>query len=80
MVDEFLNVFPTNLPDLPPNKEIEFGIDLVPGTQPISIRPYRMAPVELTELRRHLDELLEKGFIVSSTSPWEAPVLFAKKS
>ena len=61
-------------------KEIEFSIDLVPRSQPVSITPYRMAPAKLTELRRQLDELLEKGFIRSSTSPWGAPVLFAKKA
>ena len=63
MVDEFSDVFSEELPGLPPNREIEFCIDLVPGAQPISIPPYRMAPTELTELRKQLDELLEKGFI-----------------
>ena len=80
VVGEFLDVFPDELPGLPPDKEIEFSIDLIPGSKPVSITPYRMTPAELTELRRQLDELLEKGFIKSSYSPWGAPVLFAKKA
>ena len=76
---EFPEVFPTDLPGLPPDREIEFVIDLEPGTQPISKAPYRMAPRELKELRDQLDELSEKGFIQPSTSPWGAPVLFVKK-
>ena len=69
VVDEFLDVFPEELLGLPPVGEIAFSIDLVPGAQPVSIPPYKMAPSELTELRKQLDELLEKGFIRSSTSP-----------
>ncbi|KAL5801661.1 hypothetical protein ACOSQ3_033293 [Xanthoceras sorbifolium] len=61
-------------------KRFEFCINLVPGAQPISITPYRMAPAELVELRKQLGELLEKGFIRESSSPWGAPVLFAKKA
>ena len=80
VIEEFLDVFPDDLPGLPPDREIEFCIDLIPGAQPVSIQPYRMAPAELTELRKQLDELLEKGFIRSSTSPWGAPVLFVKKA
>ena len=80
VVDQFPNVFPDKLLSLPPDREIEFSIDLVPGSQPVSITPNRMAPAELIELQRQLDELLEKGFIRSSTSPWGAPVLFAKKA
>ena len=80
VVEEFPDVFPDELPGLPPDREIEFCIDLVPGAQPVSITPYRMAPAELVELRKQLDELLEKGYIRSSTSPWGAPVLFAKKA
>jgi hypothetical protein len=64
---------------MPPHREIEFTIDLYPGTAPISIAPYRMAPAELRELKRQLDELLDLGFIRPSSSPWGAPVLFAKK-
>ena len=69
MVEEFLDVFPEELPGLPPDRKIEFCIDLIPRAQPVSIPPYQMAPTELTELRKQLDELLEKGFIRSSTSP-----------
>ncbi|XP_075078644.1 uncharacterized protein LOC142164590 [Nicotiana tabacum] len=78
-VCDFPDVFPDDLPGLPPEREIEFPIDLVPGTTPISIAPYRMAPAELKELKAQLQELLEKGFIRPSISPWGAPVLFVKK-
>ncbi|KAA3465983.1 Transposon Ty3-I Gag-Pol polyprotein [Gossypium australe] len=63
----------------PPIREVEFGIDLVPGTSPISIAPYRMAPTELKELKVPLQELTDKGFARPSFSPWGAPVLFVKK-
>ncbi|XP_024024250.1 uncharacterized protein LOC112092389 [Morus notabilis] len=79
VVDEFTDVFPEELPSLPPNREIEFCIDLVPGTTPISIPPYRMAPAEMRELRKQLEELAEKGYIRNNTFPWGAPVLFVKK-
>ena len=79
VVCEFPDVFPEELPGLPPEREIEFCIDIVPGTDPISIPPYRMAPVELKELNEQLKDLLEQGFIRPSTSPWGAPVLFVKK-
>ncbi|WMV45580.1 hypothetical protein MTR67_038965 [Solanum verrucosum] len=65
-----------NLPGVPPEREIDLGIDLLPETQPISIPPYRMAPAELKE---QLKDLLEKGFIRPSHFPWGAPVLFVKK-
>ena len=71
--------FPDELPGLPPHRDVDFGIELRPGTLPISMTPCRMAPVELQELRVQLQELLDKGFIRSSTSPWGAPVLIAKK-
>ena len=58
---------------------MEFTIDLIPGTDPISIHPYRMAPVELRELKAKLEELFIKGFIRPSIYPWGAPVLFVKK-
>ena len=58
---------------------MESTIDLIPGIEPISIPPYRMAPTELRELKAQLEELLSKGFIRPSISPWEAPVLFVKK-
>ncbi|GKF09999.1 hypothetical protein Tco_0044223 [Tanacetum coccineum] len=67
------------LPGLPPAREIEFGIELIPGAEPISKAPYRMAPVELKELKEQLQEMLENGFIRPSVSPWGAPVLFVKK-
>ncbi|TYK07886.1 ty3-gypsy retrotransposon protein [Cucumis melo var. makuwa] len=73
------NVFPKELPGLPPHREVEFAIELEPGTVPISRAPYRMAPVELKELKVQLQELLDKGFIRPSVSPWGAPVLFVKK-
>ena len=79
VVCEFVDVFPGELPELPPQRVVDFGIELHPGTTPISMTPHRMAPVELQELRVQLQGLLDKGFIKSSTSPWGAPVLFAKK-
>ena len=79
VVCEFQNVFSEELPGLPPEREIEFCIDVVPGTDPISMPPYRMAPAELSELKEQLQDLLDKGFIRPSTSPWGAPVLFVKK-
>ena len=79
VVREFPDVFPKELPGLPPDREVEFNIELVPGTNPVSIAPYRMAPLELRELKVQLQDLLDKGFIRPSTSPWGAPVLFVKK-
>ena len=79
MVQEFLDVFPSDLPGVPPDRDIDFAIDLEPGTKPISIPPYRMAPAELKELKDQLQDLLSKGFIRPSVSPWGAPVLFVKK-
>ena len=79
VVCEYVDVFPDELPGLPPQRVVDFGIELHPGTSPISMTPHRMAPVELQELRVQLQELLDKGFIRPSTSPWGAPVLFAKK-
>ncbi|KAL2236228.1 UNVERIFIED_CONTAM: Transposon Tf2-12 polyprotein [Sesamum indicum] len=64
---------------LPPHREVDFAIETLPGVAPISIAPYRMAPVELHELKKQIEELLGKGFIRPSTSPWGAPVLFVKK-
>ncbi|KAL8120809.1 hypothetical protein AgCh_017842 [Apium graveolens] len=79
IVRDFLDVFPDELPGLPPDREIEFTIDLAPGTEPVSKAPYRMAPVEKKELAAQLQELLDKGVIRPSVSPWGAPVLFVKK-
>ncbi|KAM2676006.1 hypothetical protein EV1_002719 [Malus domestica] len=73
------DVFPDDLPGLPPDRDVEFSIDLLPGTYPISLTPYRMALVELRELKIQLQELTNKGFIQPSTSPWGAPVLFVRK-
>ena len=79
VVQEFLEVFPEDLPGLPPDREIEFIIELILGTAPISKVLYRMALSELKELKVQLQKLLDKGFILPSFSPWGAPVLFVKK-
>ena len=79
IVKEFPDVFPDDISGLPPDRAIEFVIELIPRTESISIPPYRMAPAELKELKAQLEELLSKGFIRPSTSPWGAPVLFLKK-
>ena len=78
-VSHFPNVFPEELPGLPPHREIEFAIEIVLCATPASITPYRMAPLELKESKLQLQELLEKGFIRPSVLPWGAPVLFVKK-
>ncbi|KAJ0902482.1 putative nucleotidyltransferase, Ribonuclease H [Helianthus annuus] len=79
VVSEYPDVFPEDLPGLPPDREVEFRIHLIPGTTPIAKAPYRLAPTEMLELKKQLDELLSKGFIQPSSSPWGAPVLFVKK-
>ncbi|CAA0827382.1 Unknown protein, partial [Striga hermonthica] len=79
IVREFVDVFPDQLPGGPPNRQVEFTIDLVPGAGPVSKAPYRMAPKELQELKAQIQELLSLGFIRPSVSPWGAPVLFVKK-
>ena len=76
---EYLSVFPEDLPGLPPDREVEFSIDLIPGTAPVSKAPYRLAPAELKELKTQLEELIEKGFIRPNHSPWRALVLFVRK-
>ncbi|KAL5560324.1 hypothetical protein UlMin_036535 [Ulmus minor] len=78
VVDEYPDVFPDELPGLPPKWEIEFCIDLISKTSIISISPYRMAPTKMIELRKQLQEFLDRGFIQPSTSPWGAPILFLK--
>ncbi|KAA3477052.1 Retrovirus-related Pol polyprotein from transposon 17.6 [Gossypium australe] len=78
-VKDFSDVFPIELPRLPPNCEVDFGIELLHGTAPVSITLYRMAPKELEELKAQIQELLDRGFILSSVSPWGEPVLFVKK-
>jgi hypothetical protein len=79
MVEEFMDVFPEELPGMPPEREVEFYIDLIPGTAPIAKRPYRMAPTELAELKLQIAELQQKGYIRPNSSPWGAPVLFVAK-
>ncbi|WVZ71333.1 hypothetical protein U9M48_019927 [Paspalum notatum var. saurae] len=79
VVCEYPDVFPDELPGLPPDRAVEVAINLVPGTAPIAKAPYRMSGKEYDELKKQLDELLEKGLIRCSVSPWGAPVLFVKK-
>jgi len=79
VVYEFSDVFPNELSGLPSDREIEFKIELLPGTSPISQRPYRMPPNELAELKIQLHELLEKGLIRPSSSPRDCPTIFVKK-
>ncbi|GJW11933.1 putative reverse transcriptase domain-containing protein [Tanacetum coccineum] len=78
-VRDFPKVFPEDLPGLPPTRQVEFQIDLVPGAAPVARAPYRLAPSEMEELSTQLQELSDKGFIRPSSSPWGAPVLFVKK-
>ena len=78
-VSEFPDVFPEELPGMPPDRDIEFVIELVPGTAPIFKRPYRMDTKQLAELKEQLQELLDKGYIRPSASPWGAPVIFVPK-
>jgi hypothetical protein len=79
VVNEFPDVFPEELSGMPPDRDIEFVIELKPGTTPIYRTPFRMTTLELAELKEHIWELLEKGFIRPSSSPWGAPVIFAPK-
>jgi hypothetical protein len=79
VVCEYPDVFPDDLPGMPPDRDFEFIIELQPGTAPISKRPYRMPPNELAELKIQPQDLLDKGFIRPSASPWGCPALFVKK-
>ena len=79
LVGDFLDVFPDELPGLPPQREVEFAIEVFPGTRPISKAPYRMPPVKLAELKTQVQELLDRGLVRPSTSPWGAPILLVKK-
>ncbi|XP_073133502.1 uncharacterized protein [Henckelia pumila] len=79
VVRDFEDVFPGDVAGIPPDREVEFSIDLIPGTVPISKAPYRVAPTKMRELKEQIQELLDKGFIRHSFSPWGAPVLFVKK-
>jgi hypothetical protein len=78
VVHEYPDIFPDDLSGMPPDRDIEFVIELEPGTAPISRRPYRMPPNELAELKVQLQNLLDKGFIRPSDSPWGCRVLFVK--
>ncbi|GJT67649.1 putative reverse transcriptase domain-containing protein [Tanacetum coccineum] len=79
IIQDFPKVFPEDFPGLPPTRQVEFQIDLVPGVAPVARSPYRLAPSEMQELSTQLQELSDKGFIRPSSSPWGAPVLFVKK-
>ena len=79
VVCDYPDVFPDDLPGMPPDRDIEFAIDLLPGTAPISKRPYRMSVEQLKELKQQLEELSAKQFIRPSSSPWGAPVIFVPK-
>jgi hypothetical protein len=78
VVKEFVHVFPEELPGMLPERELEFTIDLKPGTEPIARTPYRMSTPELQELKMQLKELLDLGLIRPSVSPWGAPVIFIR--
>ena len=80
VVREFPDVFLEDLPGIPPDVEIDFQIKLTPGIEPISKALYRMAPLELKELKVQMEELVSKGFVRLSTSPWGALILFVKKN
>ena len=79
IVNEFLDVFPNDLPGMPPEREVEFIIELLPGTAPIAKRPYRMGVNELEEPKKQIRELQDKGYIRPSSSPWGALILFVEK-
>jgi hypothetical protein len=79
VVCDFPDVFPEDFPGLPPERDVEFMIELKPCTTSISRRSYRMPPNELAELKTQLQDLLEKGFIRPSSSPWGCPAIFVMK-
>ena len=79
VVHRFSDVFPDELPGMPPDRDIEFVIELIPGTSPISQRPYRMNPEELVELKKQLADMLSKGLIRPSALPWGSPIIFMDK-
>ena len=79
VVSEFPDVFPEELPGMPPDRELEFAIDLVPGTAPLYKKYYRMPSSELVELKKQLDEMLQKGYIRPRSSPWGSPAIFVDK-
>jgi hypothetical protein len=79
VVNEFSDIFPEELSGMSPDRDIEFVIELKLGTAPIYMTPFRMITLELAELKKHIKELLEKGFIRTSSSPWGAPMIFVLK-
>ena len=79
IVQEFMDVFPEEIPGLSPRRDIDFTIELISGASPISRTPYQMSIPELTELKMQFQELFDKGYIRPSVSPWGALVLFVKK-
>ena len=79
IVREFLSVFPEDQFRFPPDREVAFSIEPLPGTSPISKAPYRLVPTKLKELKIQLKELIKLGFILSSRLPWRAPILFVRK-
>ena len=79
VVKEFMDVFPEELPGLPPEREVDLFVEILLGTTPISRAPYKMAPIELKELKIQQRELQDKGFIRPSVSPYDAPIMFVKK-
>ena len=79
VVCEYDDVFLDELPGLPPHKDVDFVIELHPGTSPISMNPHRMAPIELQELKVKIQDLLDRGFIRPTASPWGAWILFVKR-
>jgi hypothetical protein len=79
VVSEFPDVFPKDLPGMPPEQKVDFAIELLPGTAPVSKRAYRVFGPELVELKKQIDELSKKVYIRPSTSPWAAHVLFVEK-
>lgn len=80
IVRDFGDVFPNDLPGLPPKREIEFAEELIEGNKPIAMEPYQMAPIELKELKVKLQDLIDRGFVCPSVSPWGALVLFVRKN
>ena len=79
MLQDIKDVFPDEILGLPPKRDIDFTIELVPGAAPVSKKPYRMSTPQMLELKMQLQELLEKKYIIPSVSPWGAPVLFVRK-
>jgi hypothetical protein len=79
VINEFPDVLPEDLPGMPPDRDSKFVIELKPGTAPIYKTPFRMTTLELAELKEHIKELLEKGFIYPTSSPWGAPIIFVLK-